>query len=69
MRELLLDQGADIEIRDPDRNTMPIRYAIVFCQPDMILSTLRHRSQSQRISAVTIVMLAINGSAQPNRFR
>jgi ankyrin repeat protein len=36
MAEILLDNGADIELRDPDRNTTPLRYAIVYCQRDMI---------------------------------
>ena len=30
--EILLDNGADIEIRDPDRSTTPFRYAIVYCK-------------------------------------
>ena len=34
--EILLDHGADIEIRDPDRDTTPLRYAIVYCQKEMI---------------------------------
>lgn len=34
--EVLLDNGADIEIRDPDRSTTPLRYAIVYCKQQMI---------------------------------
>lgn len=34
--EMLLDAGADIEMRDPDRNTTPLRYAILYCQNQMI---------------------------------
>jgi ankyrin repeat protein len=33
---LLLDNGADIEIRDPDRQTTALRYAIVYCKKDRI---------------------------------
>lgn len=34
--EILLDNCADIERRDPDRNTTPLRYAILYCKPQMI---------------------------------
>ncbi len=34
--ELLLDHGADIELRDPDRQTTPLRYAIMFCKTKLI---------------------------------
>ena len=34
--QVLLDNGADIEIRDPDRQTTPLRYAIVYCKKEMI---------------------------------
>ena len=34
--EKLLDSGANIEIRDPDRSTTPLRYAILYCQTQMI---------------------------------
>ena len=36
MIELLLDHGADIEIRDQDRNTTPLRYAIVYARREVI---------------------------------
>ncbi len=34
--EVLLDNGANIEIRDPDRDTTPIEYAVVYCKKDLI---------------------------------
>lgn len=34
--ELLLDNGADIEKLDPDRQTTPLRYAIMYCKTDLI---------------------------------
>ena len=34
--ELLLDHGADIEMLDPDRQTTPLRYAIMYCKADVI---------------------------------
>ena len=34
--ELLLDHGADIEMRDTDRQTTPLRYAIMYCKTDLI---------------------------------
>lgn len=36
MAEVLLDNGADIELRDPDRNTTALRYAIVYGKKEMI---------------------------------
>lgn len=34
--ELLLRLGANIELLDRDRQTTPLRYAIMFCKPDLI---------------------------------
>ena len=34
--EILLDHGADIEALDPDRQTTPLRYAIMFGKVDVI---------------------------------
>ena len=34
--ELLLDNGADIEMLDPDRQTTPLRYAILYAKTDVI---------------------------------
>ncbi len=34
--EILLQRGANIEIRDPDRNTTPLRYAILYCKPELV---------------------------------
>ena len=34
--ELLLQFGADIEMRDPDRKTTPLRYAILYNKPELI---------------------------------
>ena len=34
--ETLLDHGADIELRDPDRDATPIEYAVVYCKTDLI---------------------------------
>lgn len=36
MIDLLLDHGADIEIKDQDRSTTPVRYAIVYARQDII---------------------------------
>ena len=38
--QLLLDNGADIEMLDPDRQTTPLRYAIMYAKPDLILLLL-----------------------------
>lgn len=34
--DVLLNNGADIEMRDPDRSTTPLRYAIVYCRTVLI---------------------------------
>lgn len=34
--ELLLDNGANLEMRDPDRQTTPLRYAIMYCKTGLI---------------------------------
>lgn len=38
--EVLLNSGADIESKDPDRSTTPLRYAIVYCKTQMVLLLL-----------------------------
>ena len=38
--EILLNNGADIETRDPDRSTTPLRYAVVYCKKEMIQQLL-----------------------------
>ena len=34
--DVLLDNGADIEMKDSDRQTTPLRYAVVYAKPQMI---------------------------------
>ena len=34
--EILLDNGGNIEIRDPDRDATPLEYAVVYCKKDLI---------------------------------
>lgn len=34
--EVLLDHGADLELRDPDRQTTPLRYAVMYGKVDLI---------------------------------
>ena len=40
--EILLEHGADIERLDPDRQTTPLRYAIMFARADLIPLLLNH---------------------------
>jgi len=44
--ELLLKNGADIEIKDPDRQTTPLRYAILYCKPDLIELLLNYNANT-----------------------
>ena len=63
--EILLDNGADIEIRDPDRSTTPLRYAIVFNKKQMIQLLLNRGANSGPIvdSGTTALQLAKNAAA------
>ena len=62
--EVLLDHGADIERRDPDRNTTAIRYAVVFCKPDLIPLLLSRgaRTDFTDEGETTLRQLAIRAS-------
>lgn len=43
--ELLLDSGADLELADPDRQTTPLRYAIMYCKTELIPMLLSRGGQ------------------------
>ncbi len=66
---LLLDHGADIELEDPDRQTTPLRYAIVYAKPEMIRLLLSRganagpRGESGG-SAYQLAVDAANGSLE-----
>ncbi len=63
--EILLDNGADIEIRDPDRRTTPLRYAIVYCKKEMITLLLSRGANSGPIvqNGTTALQLAKDAAA------
>ena len=44
--EVLLDNGADIEMQDPDRQTTPLRYAIMYCKTELISLLLSRGANS-----------------------
>ncbi len=65
--ELLLDSGADIEMRDPDRQTTPLRYAIMFGKTDSIPLLLSRGASTQPIvengtSALELALEAADGA-------
>ena len=62
--EILLDNGADIEIRDPDRSTTPVRYAVLYCKKEMIRLLLSHGANSGPIveTGTTLLQLALNAA-------
>ena len=65
--ELLLDNGADIEMRDPDRQTTPLRYAIMYGKPDLIVVLLSRGANTGPIvedgmSALKLAQEAANGA-------
>lgn len=47
--ELLLDNGADLEMRDPDQQTTPLRYAIMYCKVEVIPVLLQRGASSAPI--------------------
>ena len=63
--EILLDNGADIEIRDPDRNTTPVRYAVVFCKKEMVELLLSRGANAGPIeeNGTTLFQLAVDAAA------
>jgi ankyrin repeat protein len=63
--EILLDNGANIEIRDPDRSTTPLRYAIVYCKPEMISLLLSRGANAGPIveNGTTALQLAKDAAA------
>ena len=62
--EVLLEHGADIEIRDPDRQTTPLRYAIVYCKTELISLLLSRGACAGVIKegGTTAMELAIQGA-------
>ena len=65
--ELLLDHGADLEMLDPDRQTTPLRYAIMYCRTDLIPLLLTRGANSGPVadngpSALELAQDAANGA-------
>ena len=65
--ELLLDSGADIEMLDPDRQTTPLRYAVMYCKTDLIPILLSRGANTGPIvqngtSALQLAQDAQNGA-------
>ena len=65
--ELLLDSGAEIEMLDPDRQTTPLRYAIMYCKADLIPILLRRGANAGPIvengsSALQLAQNAASGA-------
>ena len=63
--EVLLQHGADIEIRDPDRQTTPLRYAIMYCKPDLIRLFVSQGAEAGAIveNGTTALQLAIEAAS------
>lgn len=65
--EVLLDHGANLEMLDPDRQTTPLRYAIMYCKTDMISLLLSRGANAGPIvengsSALQLAQDALNGA-------
>ena len=62
--DLLLDHGADIERRDPDRNGTPLGWAIVYGRPDIVrLLTTRGADLKNDDKVDNMLDLALKGGA------
>lgn len=63
--EILLDRGANIEMRDPDRSTTPLRYAIIYCKKQLIPLLLARGANAGPIieNGTTALQLAQNAAA------
>ena len=61
--EALLDHGADIELRDQDRNTTPVRWAIVYARQEIIrLLVSRGAYLGSRNLSGTALQVALEGA-------
>lgn len=65
--ELLLECGADIELLDPDRQTTPLRYAIMYCKTELIPVLLRKGAHTGAVvdngtTALQLAKEAANGA-------
>ena len=63
--EVLLDNGADIERRDPDADTTPLRYAVMYAKPQLIRLLIAPGANSGPIkdNGTTALQLAKNALA------
>lgn len=63
--QLLLDYGADLELRDPDRQTTPLRYAVMYGNSDVIPMLLMHQANTGPIveGGVSALQLAREGAS------
>ena len=65
--ELLLNHGANLEMRDPDRQTTPLRYAIMYCKTALIPLLIARGAIAVPItkkgtSALQLAMAGANGA-------
>lgn len=62
--EMLLDHGSDIEQRDPDRDTTPLRYAVMYCRTKLIPLLLARGARTGAITpgGMTALEMAIAGT-------
>ncbi len=63
--EILLDHGANIEMKDPDQHSTPLRYAIVFGRDELIPLLLSRGANAGPITegGKTALQLAIDAAA------
>ncbi|MFK7820606.1 MAG: ankyrin repeat domain-containing protein [Planctomycetaceae bacterium] len=63
--ELLLNHGADIELKDPDRQTTPLRYAIMYGKTELIPLLLSQGANTQACvdGGSTAIQLALEAAS------
>lgn len=60
---LLLDNGADIEMRDPDRQTTPLRYAIMYAKKTLVRLLVSRGADSGAMSDGGLTAMELAQSA------
>lgn len=66
--DILLSNGADIEMQDPDRSTTPLRYAVLYAKPRLVRLLIARGANTGRITDDGITALQLAMEAQNGRY-
>ena len=67
--ELLLEKGADIEMLDPDQQSTPLRYAIMYCKTGLIPALLSRGANAGPIVDGGTTALQLANAALAGEFK